>query len=194
MIAAPLRTPALSEAALATRGSGIRLAAELGSRAFALATSVLLAAGLGVRAFGVFAAVSSVAVILAELGELGLQQTASRALVAGTFSLRAMVRARLALTVVLVAVAGLAPLLARPDWSGVLPPLILYFGLSGWSEFLGVALRARGQRIAEALVLLALRAATLVAVVAAVSAGVSLAGLAWAHVAASVAPLLAAAA
>ncbi len=194
MIAAPARTVPLSEAALATRGSGIRLAAELGSRGFALTTSVLLAAGLGVRSFGVFAAVSSVAVILAELGELGLQQTASRALVAGTFGLRAMVRARLVLSVALLAVAGLAPVLARADWRGVLPPLILYFGLSGWSEFLGVALRARGHRVAEALVLLALRAATLVAVVAAVSLGLSLAGLAWAHVAASVAPLLAAAA
>ncbi|HET8645666.1 MAG TPA: hypothetical protein VFO85_09275, partial [Vicinamibacteria bacterium] len=103
MSATSLRPPP-SEAALATRGSGIRLAAEVGSRAFALVTSILLAAGLGVEAFGVFAAVSSVAVIVAELGELGLQQTASRALVAGTFALPAMARARLVLTALLVVV------------------------------------------------------------------------------------------
>ena len=137
---------------------------------------MLLAAGLGVRAFGVFAAVSGVAVILSELGELGLQQTASRALVAGTYSLRAMVRARVALSALLLAVAALAPVVARSDWSDVLAPLILFFGLSGWSEFLGVALRARGHRVAEALVLLALRACTLATVAVAVTRHLSLAG------------------
>lgn len=198
MIAASAPRAALSEAALATRGSGIRLAAELGGRAFALATSLLLAAGLGVEAFGVFAAVSSLAVLLAEVGEVGLQQTASRALVAGTLGLRAMARARLALFGALLLLALVAPpALAlvgafggSAGASALLAPLILYFGLGGWSEFLGVALRARGHRVAEALVLLTLRAATLVAVVAALRAGVSLAGLGWAHVAAAAAPLL----
>lgn len=183
-------TPPLSEAALATRGSGIRLGAELGSRGFALATSLLLAAGLGVQNFGVFAAASSVGLILAELGELGLQQTASRALVAGTLGLRAMVRARLALTVALLAVAGLAPLVAHADWRGLLPAFILYFGLTGWSEFLGVALRARGHRLAEALVLLATRAAALAGVVVAVWLKLPLPALAWVLVASTVPPLL----
>jgi O-antigen/teichoic acid export membrane protein len=190
MIATAERAAPLSEAALATRGSGIRLAAELGSRAFALTTSLLLAAGLGVEAFGVFAAVSSVGLILSELGELGLQQTASRALVAGTFSLRAMVRARSVLTVALLAVAGLAPLVSRADWKGLLPAFTLYFGINGWSEFLGVALRARGHRVGEAVVLLATRAVTLAGVVAAVWLKLPLAVLAWILVGASVAPLL----
>lgn len=194
MSAATLRPAVLSEAAQATRGSGIRLAAELGSRLLGLATSVLLAAGLGVEAFGVFAAVSGVAVVVAELGELGLQQTASRALVAGTFTLRAMARARVALSALLLAVTAAAPLLAPPSWSGPIAALILYYGLSGWSEFLGVALRARGRRVAEALVLLGLRACTLGAVALSVALGLSLTGLAWAHVAASLPPLAAAAA
>jgi O-antigen/teichoic acid export membrane protein len=180
----------LSEAALATRGSGIRLGAEVGSRAFALVTSLLLAAGLGVQAFGVFAAVSSVGLILSELGELGLQQTASRALVAGTFSLRAMVRARVVLTAGLLAVAGIAPLLARADWKSLLPAFILYFGLNGWSEFLGVALRARGRRMEEAIVLLATRVATLLGVVAAMSLKLPLSALAWILVGASTLPLV----
>jgi len=191
--------PALSHAAHATRGSGIRLAAELGSRLFAVATSFLLAAGLGVSAFGLFAAVSSVAVITAELAELGLQQTAARALVAGTLRLRDMVRARLLLSGGLVLVTLAVPLVpaaasslgrtAPGEWGRLLPPLILYFGLSGWSEFLGVALRARGHRVAEAVVLLALRAFTLGAVAAALAVRASLPGLAWAHVAASLAAL-----
>ena len=189
-----------SLAAQATRGSGIRLAAELGSRVFAVATSFLLAAGLGVEAFGLFAAVSSMAVIAAELAELGLQQTAARALVAGTLGLRDMVRARLLLSGGLLCFTALVPFVltassslgpSRPGpWSLLLPPLILYFGVSGWSEFLGVALRARGHRLAEALVLLALRAFTLAAVAAALARQATLAGLAWAHVGAATAALL----
>jgi O-antigen/teichoic acid export membrane protein len=180
----------LSEAALATRGSGIRLGAELGSRGFAVATSLLLAAGLGVQNFGVFAAASSVGVILAELGELGLQQTASRALVAGTFGLRAMVRARAVLTLAMLEVAGLAWLVTRAEWSALLPAFVLYFGLTGWSEFLGVALRARGHRMAEALVLLATRASALGAVVVAVWwLDASLPALAWMLAASTLPPL-----
>jgi O-antigen/teichoic acid export membrane protein len=182
---APGPAAGLSEAAQATRGSGVRLAAELGSRIFALATSFLLAAGLGVESFGVFAAASGVAVLLAELGELGLQQTAARALVAGTLGLRAMLRARLALTALALLVAA-----ASATASAVLPPLVLFFVLTGWSEFLGVALRARGHRVAEAMVLLSLRASTLAAVAVALAGDVSLTGLAWAHVASSLPPLL----
>jgi O-antigen/teichoic acid export membrane protein len=70
-----------------------------------------------------------------------------------------------------------------------MPPLVLYFVLTGWSEFLGVDLRARGRRVAEALVLLSLRGVTLVAVVLALSSGASLTALSWAHVAAAVPPL-----
>jgi O-antigen/teichoic acid export membrane protein len=98
------------------------------------------------------------------------------------------VRARLALTALVFMAAAVAG-----AGSALLPPLILYFVITGWSEFLGVALRARGSRVAEASVLLSMRAATLVAVALALSAGASLTGLAWAHVVASVPPLLVAA-
>src|SRR6185369_17231630 len=114
--------------------------------------------------------------------------------------LRDMVRARLLLSVGLLGVTAAVPFAlaaaaslgrsAPGAWALLLPPLILYFGLSGWSEFLGVALRARGHRLAEALVLLALRAFTLCAVAAALAAKCTLAGLAWAHVGAAVAALL----
>jgi O-antigen/teichoic acid export membrane protein len=57
--------PGTSEADVATRGSGVKLAAELLGRALSLAASFALAAGLGVEGFGVFAAASGVAVILA---------------------------------------------------------------------------------------------------------------------------------
>jgi O-antigen/teichoic acid export membrane protein len=86
-----------------------------------------------------------------------------------------MVRARLVLAgLVLALVAGL--LVGWP----VLASLVLYFALSGWTEFLGVALRARGAALSEAAVILALRAAGLVLVVAAVLAGGGLWRVSWA--------------
>ncbi len=198
------------EAAEATRGSGVRLGAEVAGRALSLLTSFLIAVGLGVEGFGVYAAVSGLAVILAELGELGLQGTAQRALVAGQFRRRDMVRAKLALTAGLVLAAPLLvwgiralfpalwPLV--PDaWQasfqavtrgvGLLVPFVFYFALAGWSEFLGVALRARGRRGQEAGVILCLRASNLAAVALVLARGGGLAGVAWAHVFSTILPV-----
>jgi O-antigen/teichoic acid export membrane protein len=176
------------EADAATRGSGIKLAAELSGRVLSLATSFLLAVGLGVEAFGVFAAASGIAVILAEAADLGLQGTAVRALVARTMGLAAMLRAKALLTaaVSLAGLFGLAVAPALPPLPGglapaLLAPLLFYYTLAGWTELLGVALRAQGRRAEEAGVILALRAGGLVAVVIAFRAGAGLAGMAWAH-------------
>lgn len=172
------------EAEDASRGSAIKLAAEALSRLLGLATTLLLIRGLGATDFGQFGRLSLYALLLAELAELGLQTLASRALVAGTLSLRALVRARLLLLAVVggaaLACAGLLP---------VLSPLVLWFVLSGWGEFLGVALRCRGRRIAEALLLLCLRALGLVAAAVVLLAGSGIEALAWALVA-STAPAL----
>ena len=165
------------EARDATRGSAIKLAAEIASRLLGLATTLLLIRGLGASDFGAFGRLSVFALLLAELGELGLQTLASRALVAGTLSLRSLVRARLVLAGLLCA-AAFAGIAAAP----VLSPLVMWFALSGWGEFLGVALRCRGERVAEALVLLCLRGGGLVAVALALGSGAGLAGLAWALV------------
>ena len=116
-------------------------------------TTLLLIRGLGPSDFGAFGRLSLFALLLAELGELGLQTLASRALVAGTLSLAragaGAARARRAAWGVRRSPRlGVAPVLA---------PLVLWFALSGWGEFLGVALRCRGRRVAEALLLLCLR-------------------------------------
>jgi len=180
--------PGASEADVASRGSAVKLAAELSGRLFSLAASFLLASGLGVGPFGVFAAASGVAVILAEAADLGLQGTAVRALVARTLGLGSMLRAKAILTVVVTA-AGLVLLAAAPALDGLpaglapalLAPLLFYYMLAGWTELLGVALRAQGRRLEEAGVILALRVGGLVAVVMALRAGAGLAGMAWAH-------------
>ena len=199
------------EAADATRGSSVRLAAEVGGRALSLLTSLLIAVGLGVEGFGVYAALSGLAIILAELGELGLQGTAQRALVAGAIRLRDMVRAKLALSLALAAAAPvlvwairalspvawpLVPAAWQPSFQSVhqgvalLVPFVFYFALAGWSEFLGVALRAHGRRGQEALLILCLRACNLAAVAVVLSRGGFLTGVAWAHVVSTVPPVL----
>ena len=162
------------EAEDASRGSAIKLAAEVLSRLLGLATTLLLIRGLGPSDFGAFGRLSLFALLLAELAELGLQTLGSRALVAGSLSLGALVRARLVLVACVgggaLACLGLAP---------VLSPLVLWFALSGWGEFLGVALRCRGRRVAEALLLLCLRGFGLVAAALVVGTGGGLEALAW---------------
>lgn len=194
-----------SEADEASRGSAIRLAAEAGGRLLSVATTFLLAAALGVERFGTFAAVAGAAVIVAELADLGLNATTVPALVARRLRLGALLRAKLVLTAVLLGavfalVLGgtLAPVgpAASEGWARVLaqrtllPPLVLYFTLAGWSELLGVALRARGGRVREALTILCLRASTLTAVALALRADAGLVALAWAHAASVVPPIV----
>ena len=162
------------EAEDASRGSAIKLAAEVLSRLLGLATTLLLIRGLGPSEFGAFGRLSLFALLLAEFAELGLQTLASRALVAGSLSLRALLRARL---VLLAFVGGFA--LAGVGLAPVLSPLVLWFALSGWGEFLGVALRCRGRRVAEAILLLCLRAFGLVAAALALGASAGLEALAW---------------
>ncbi len=176
---------AASAADEATRGSAIKLAAEIASRVLLLATTLLLARGLILEEYGAYGRLAAYALLLAELAELGLQLTATRALVAGTFSLRALVRARMVLfgafTVVVLGAAALAA--SRPH-EGRLQPIVLallvfYFALSGWGEFLGVALRCRGARAHEAIILLVLRAGGLLLVAVALAAGGDLTTVAW---------------
>ena len=173
------------EADAATRGSAIKLAAELASRLLGLLTTPVLTRGLGVDVFGVYGRLSVTAVIAAEAAELGLQATASRALVAREMSLRAMIRAKLAITglVVLACLLGIA-------WAPVFVPLVLFFVLAGWSEFLGVALRARGYRARESALVLGLRLCGFVLVWLALGLGGGLASVSWAFVASAVPSIL----
>jgi O-antigen/teichoic acid export membrane protein len=171
----PPASAGAGEAAEATRGSAVKLGAEIAGRVLALLTTLLIARSLGVTEFGVFATLSGIAVILAEVGDMGLHVAASRALPAGTLALAPLLRARLLLTGLIAAVA-LALVGAWPP----LTPLFLYFAFAGWSEFLGVALRGLDARGSEAAVILALRAGGLVLAAIAVSAGAGLRGVSWA--------------
>ena len=177
------------EARDATRGSAVKLFAELLARTLQLLTTLLLARALGAADFGLFGVLSSIAVVAAEAADLGLQGTAARALVAGTLSLRGILRAKAWLGGGFVLVA----LLALP-FSPLLVALLLYFAGAGWAEILGVALRARGRRAAEAAVILALRLTGLVLVAGTLWRGGTLLPCAWALASSTLAPCLMAAA
>lgn len=167
---------AASDAAEATRGSAIRLGAEVAARLLSLATTFLLAVGLGVEGFGTYATLFGVALIVAQLGDLGLQQVAAPALVSGALSLRDLVSARLRLAALLAAVAmalGVAAraLPAQLAWAASLPVFVVYAGLATAAEFIGVCLRARRRPMHEAAVLVLLKGAPLAAVALALEAG-----------------------
>ncbi|HEY6547836.1 MAG TPA: polysaccharide biosynthesis C-terminal domain-containing protein, partial [Vicinamibacteria bacterium] len=178
-----------AEANEATRGSAVKLGAELLSRGLQLVTQLLLARGLAPAAFGDFGAASAVALVAAEAADLGLHGTAGRALVAGTTPLRGIVRAKLWLTLPFLAAA----LLLLPFFP-LLTPLLLWFGGSGWAEILGVALRARGRRGQEALVLLVLRLVGLLLATLALARGGTGRECAWALALSTVPAILLAAA
>jgi O-antigen/teichoic acid export membrane protein len=170
------------EANEATRGSAMKLAAELvGRLLYGLTTTVAIPRVLGVEGTGTFGALSAVALVAAEAADLGLQGTASQALVARTLSLRAMVRAKLLISGVVLVVA-----LFLVHWAPVFAPLLIFFTLAGWSEFLGLALRARGRGFHEALVILCLRATGLLTIGLVMLLGPTLPNVAWA---AAVSPL-----
>lgn len=163
------------EAREATRGSAVKLGAEVSSRGLQLVTTLLLARGLGASEFGAFGYLSALAVVAAEAADLGLHGTATRALVAGTLPLRGVVLSKLRLTSFFL----VATFLAHP-FVPLLTPLLLWFVGSGWAEILGVALRARGRRAQEAALLLVLRLLGLVLVAAVLGQGGAALACFWA--------------
>ena len=147
----------------------------MGRLLYGLTTTVAIPRVLGVEGTGTFGALSAVALVAAEAADLGLQGTASQALVAGTLSLRAMVRAKLLISGAVLVVA----LLVVP-WAPVFAPLLVFFTLAGWSEFLGQSLRARGRAFLETVVIFSLRATGLATIGFVILMGPTLPRVAWA--------------
>ena len=182
-----------SEASAATRGSAVRLAAEVGSRVLAMATVFLLSVGLGVEGWGTWAALAALAAIAAQLANAGTQEVACRLLLARTVSLRALMSARVILSAVVLLASAVTALaaglgLARPG-ALLLAILTVDAVLVGWVEFLGTVLRARGRRGQEAMLLVLVRAAALAGVALALSGHVDLTMVALAHAASGILPL-----
>ena len=179
------------EADEATRGSAIKLVADLGGRLLGAATPILIVRALSVPDLGLFQFASATAVIVAEMADLGLQAISVRDLVARHFGVGALLRIKGLLTAATLAALAVLPLLppvgplGHHEWLAVVGPLVVYFTLMGWNEQLGVILRVRGRRVQEAATILAFRAALLVAVAVGVASGGGLLRVVWAHVAAT---------
>lgn len=180
-------TPRRADAALdATLGSFARLGTELVGRAFTATAGLVVARALGVEGFGVYAVAAGLALVASELGELGLQGTALAALSRGELGLALLLRVRRVLTVAAVGLGVLVSLIPAAAWPDSLRetralvlPLLAYCVGMGWVEFLGVALRARGFRRAEAALSLLARGSVLAVVAGAWAAGLGARGMAW---------------
>ncbi|MCM2256897.1 MAG: hypothetical protein NDJ94_14665 [Vicinamibacteria bacterium] len=155
-----------STAAPAVRGSAVRLATEVVGRGLAFAATLLIARGLGPASYGTFVVLLGVALVAAESADLGLAGTAARTLADRSWRLRDLVRAKLALSsLVLIPATALGLAGAGNGPLHVLPMLMAAVVAVSWVEALGVALRSARWPVAEAAVVLAARAGLLAAVV-----------------------------
>lgn len=150
----------MNVAAEATYGSAIRVGAEVLIRTLSIVATLTLTRRLGVVGFGEFIAAMSVAVLVAELADFGINQAMIPELVRKGMSLYDAARAKVCLTLgVGISVFGVAPFLSRYtafDVRVVLLCLIHFLGV-GWVEWAGAGLRAYGQRVSEGILLLVFR-------------------------------------
>ncbi len=172
-----------SSAREASMGSAIRLAAEIVVRVSSVVATLWLTRSLGVSTFGVFVIALSLGLMIAELCDLGLNAIAVPLIVRSGRNLRALVVLKAAMTLAVLVFCGLLIPLASAV-SGLRPSLlslctIHFLGVS-WIGMAGMALRALGRRIDEALLLLAFRF-TLVGLVIGAPFGATVSGVSLAY-------------
>jgi O-antigen/teichoic acid export membrane protein len=174
------------EAREASRGSAIKLAADVAGRFLSFGTTLLIARSLTVAELGRFELASIAALIAAEAADLGLLATSGRELVTGRLSMRAVLRTKLLLSA--AAALVLPALVLACGLDALALPLIAYYALGGWTEWLGLVLRVRGRPVLEAVTLLIFRGTILATVALLLVRGVGIWSLALAH---AIAPLAA---
>ena len=180
----PETTPSKS-ARDASRGSAIRLAAEIVIRPSSIIATLWLTRSLGVAPFGLFVLALSIGLMIAELSDLGLNAVSVPLLVRDAGNLRALLRLKCVLT------AGVAlicvPLIPLVSWVSGVDAVVLtfcsiHFLGASWIEIMGSSLRALGRRVDEAVVLFVFRFA-LVALVIGSPFGLTLPGAALSYAA-----------
>ena len=167
----------------ASRGSAIRLAAEIIIRPSSIIATLWLTRALGVASFGLFVLALSIGLMIAELCDLGLNTVSVPLIVKDPRNLRVLFRLKVRMT------AGVAllcvPLLPAAGWASGVDTVVLalasihYVGAS-WIEIMGASLRALGRRVDEAIVLFVFRFA-LVGLVIGAPFGLTLAGAALSY-------------
>ncbi len=164
-------------------GSAIRLGAEIAIRLSSVVATLWLTRSLGVSTFGVFVIALSLGLMIAELSDLGLNAIAVPLIVRSGRNLRALVVVKAALTLTVLVFCGLLiPITAKVSGLGssLLSLCTIHFLGVSWIGMAGMALRALGRRIGEALLLMAFRF-TLVSLVIGAPFGATVSGAALAY-------------
>jgi O-antigen/teichoic acid export membrane protein len=164
-----------SSARDASKGSAIRLSAEIVVRSSSIIATLWLTRSLGVSAFGSFLLALSTGLMIAELCDLGLNAIVVPLVVRSRRNLRTLFVMKAFATLGAVALCVLLiPLASRLVGIGASALLLctLHFLGASWIDMTGAALRALGRRIDEALLLFVFRF-TLVGLVIGAPFGVS---------------------
>ncbi len=144
----------------ASVGGAIRLSVEIPIRVLSILATLILTRRLGVLGFGEFIVTLGVALVLAELADLGLTQSLIPHIVSGRRSVRDIYAVKGQLTAGMIGVGALAvgavATLSPLDPVTVALCVVHYVG-AGWIECVGNTLRAFGRRSAEAALLLVFR-------------------------------------
>lgn len=167
----------------ASVGSAIRLAAEIVVRFSSIVATLWLTRSLGVTAFGAFLLALSIGLMIAELGDLGLNAIVVPLIVRSHRNLRTLFLMKAVMTAgVAVLAAALIPFASWISGVGVglLALTTVHFLGASWIEMTGTALRALGRRVDEALVLFVFRF-TLVGLVIGAPFGTSVEGASRAY-------------
>ena len=180
-----------SSANEASRGSAIRLGAEIVVRLSSVIATLWLTRSLGVSTFGAFLLALSLGLMIAEICDLGLNAIVVPLVVRSHRNLRTlfMLKGVMTLAVALLCVI-LIPLTSRASGIGpkVLALTTIHFIGASWIEMAGTTLRSLGRRAEEAAVLFAFRLA-LVALVIGAPFGMSVWGASLSY-ATSIGPAL----
>lgn len=144
----------------ASLGGAVRLSVEIPIRVLSILATLILTRRLGVQGFGEFIVTLGVALVLAELADLGVTQSLIPNLISGRRGLRDLYLAKGQLTAgALLLGAGVILTVGRfvPLDATTLALCVIHYVGAGWIECLGNTLRAFGRRSAEALLLLLFR-------------------------------------
>lgn len=151
----------------ASIGSAVRLAAEVVIRASAIVATLIVTRSLGVEGFGAFVLALSFGLMVAELADLGINALTVPLVVRSGRNLGVLLRLKAGMTA-LVILCGSFVLAPVARWLDVTPLLLAlataHFVGASWIDLIGSALRAKGRRGEEAILLCSFRLLLLVLV------------------------------
>lgn len=176
-------SPTSASAREASIGGAIRLSAEIVIRVSSVVATLWLTRSMGVATFGSFLLALSIALMIAELADLGVNSVVVPLIVRSRSNVRTLFVMKAGLSMGVMALcAVLIPLASRLSSSAplVLSLCTIHFLAASWIEMTGTALRALGWRLDEVVLLLVFRS-FLVGMIIAAPFGLTLEGAALSY-------------